>query len=186
MHEVIYATGNTDKFTQARHVCDAAGITLVQKGLDVPELQSDDATVIARDKAVKAFDKFQHPIVISDDSWMIPGLNGFPGPYMKYINDWFSVDDWLNLTRPLSDRRIILRQVVAYAGDTGVELFSLDMEGQILTEARGESSYPHTRIITFDGGKHTNAEYHARQQSATAHLRNVWNEFADWYSNAHA
>ena len=181
MTEVIYATGNKDKFTQARHVCGPAGITLIQRSLNVPEVQSDDAVVIARDKAAKAYERFQQPVVISDDSWAIPGLGGFPGPYMKYVNDWFSVDDWLNLTRPLADRTIILKQVVAFIDGDETRIFSRDLEGQLLTESRGESSYPHTHIVSFDGGKHTNAEYHARQESATGHLPNVWHDFAKWY-----
>lgn len=181
MRDIIYATGNKAKYQQAIQVCQPAGVVLIQEGLNVPELQSDDATVIARDKAAKAFDRFQQPVVVTDDSWIIPGLGGFPGPYMKYVNDWFTVDDWLNLTRPLTDRRIILRQVIAYSDGQQEKVFECDLEGILLTEARGESAYPHTHIISFDGGKQTNAEYHARHESATAHLRNVWHEFVDWY-----
>jgi non-canonical purine NTP pyrophosphatase (RdgB/HAM1 family) len=185
MSRVLYATGNADKFRQAQHTCsEAGGITFIQKRLEVPELQSEDAADIARDKATKAFEIFQEPVVVSDDSWSIPGLNGFPGPYMKYMNDWLGINDWLNLTVPLADRRIVLRQYVAYRDKSAEKIFYCDIEGTLLTESRGKSKYPHTTLVSFDGGKLTNAEYHEQGRSATAHLPNVWHQFAAWYKRS--
>jgi inosine/xanthosine triphosphate pyrophosphatase family protein len=151
----------------------------------VPEIQGEDSELIARDKANKAFAKFQKPVVISDDSWSVPGLNGFPGAYMKSVNDWFTVDDWLNLTRPLTDRRIMLTQIVVYQDADGQQLFSCDIKGILLPEARGKSPYPHSEITSFDGGQTSNAEHHERGQSSASHLPNVWHDFAEWYSKTH-
>ncbi len=182
MKAVLYATGNNVKFRQAEHVCDEFGIILIQHGLDVPEIQSEEALPIALDKAQKAYDLCKQPVVISDDSWVIPGLNGFPGPYMKSMNHWFSVDDWLRLTASLTDRRIILTQIAVYQDINGPRLFSSTIEGMLLPKARGSSTYAHSSITSFDGGEHSNAEFHARTESAATHLKNVWHDFAEWYS----
>ena len=72
--------------------------------------------------AVEAYNALQSPLVVTDDSWIIPGLNGFPGPYMKQVNDWFTPDDWLHLTSGLADRRVILRQIIVYQDSTGQRL----------------------------------------------------------------
>lgn len=181
MHKVLYATGNKVKFNQARHVCDEFNITLIQHDLDVPEIQSENATAIAMDKAEKAYNLFQQPLIISDDSWAIPGLNGFPGPYMKSMAHWFRLEDWLRLTAALTDRRVILTQVAVYQDADGPILFSSKIEGVILTEARGVSTYAHNSIFSFDGGTHSNAEFHERGEPAATHVKNVWHDFAVWY-----
>jgi non-canonical purine NTP pyrophosphatase (RdgB/HAM1 family) len=180
--KLLYVTGNGVKFHQADLVCQQAGIQLEQRKLDVTEIQAEDGETIARDKAAKAFALLQQPVVISDDTTSIPGLKGFPGPYMKYVNDWFTPEDWLRLTIDLDDRRIILRQVVVYQDEDGQEVFSVEIPGVLLKEIRGTSPYPHTSITSYDSGRHSNAEMYERGESASAHLPNVWHEFADWYS----
>jgi XTP/dITP diphosphohydrolase len=185
MIEILYATGNKIKFQLAHEICNKFEITLTQHGLDVPEIQGEDGEAIAMDKAAKAYAKFQKPLVISDDNWIIPGLNGFPGPYMKSMNDWFTADDWLRLTRQLSDRRIILRQICVYQDGDNQHVFTYDMEGLLLTDARGVSPHPHSAITSFDGGKHSNAEFHEQSKSAASHRQTAWHDFAEWYRKSH-
>jgi len=183
MTEVFYATGNAIKFQHGQQVCKEAGIELVQADLDVPEIQGTNTEVIARDKAEKAFLKFGKPIIISDDSWSIPGLNGFPGAYMKDVNEWFSVQDWLNLTLPLTDRHIILRQSIVFQDASGQHFFSGDIQGVLLTVPRGESKFPHAYITSVDGGKTSTAEHHAIGKSAAASdILGAWHDFTAWYT----
>lgn len=182
MTELLYVTGNLNKIRQAAAICEPVGILLKPTTLDIVEIQAEDGEPIARDKAAKAFAALQQPLVVSDDTWIIPGLNGFPGPYASSVNKWFSVDDWVRLTKGLQDRRIILRQFVVYQDASQQKLFVVDIEGVILEEPRGESMYPHTTLTSLDGGKHSNAELNAENKSSTAHLHNVWNDFADWFT----
>jgi non-canonical purine NTP pyrophosphatase (RdgB/HAM1 family) len=184
MKQLLYVTGNEVKVRQADTICRPQGIELIPTKLEVTEIQAEEAEMIARDKAEKAYTQLQQPLIVSDDSWLIPGLKGFPGPYMHYINEWFELDDWLNLTKDLQDRRIILRQIVVYQDAAEQKLFSMDLDGILLREARGNALYNHTAIISFDGGKSSNAEYHERNQSATKDLKNVWHEFSDWFKDA--
>lgn len=186
MRPLQYATSNATKFHQAQHVCTPLGIAIEQQPLEITEIQGEDIELIARDKAEKAYAKANRPLVISDDSWSIPGLNGFPGPYMKSVSAWFGVQDWLNLTRDLADRRIILCQTVVYQDATVQKLFSYKIEGMLLTESRGTSRDSHDTITTFDDDSHTLAELHAQGKSATGQVRNVWHEFAEWYGKSQA
>lgn len=166
-------------------MCEPHGITLQQTKLDIQEIQAETGEPVARDKAAKAFTALGKPLVVSDDSWMIPGLNNFPGPYMKSMNDWFSPEDWLRLTKDLADRRIILRQIVVYQDGDGQQLFTADISGVLLSEIRGTSPYPHSTITSFDGGKTSNAEYHEKGEAAAQHHRNVWHDFTEWYAEEH-
>lgn len=173
------------KFEHAVFGCAPAGIKLTQTRLDITEIQSEDGELITRDKAQKAYSQLKKPVVVSDDSWMIPGLNNFPGPYMKYMNEWFSVQDWLNLTHKLADRSIVLRQIVAYQDASEQKIFSFDIPGTLFDVARGESTYPHLSIVSFDG-KQTVAELIEKHEDSLRESGNVWQQFAEWYRGYHS
>ncbi len=180
MHQVIFATSNPIKFQLGKDICTKFGITLKQDFLDVPEIQGEDGELVARDKAEKVFAHFQKPVITSDESWLIPGLKNFPGPYMRSMNDWFTPEDWLRLTSTLADRRIILRQFAAYQDAAIQKLFCVDIEGVLLHEIRGKSPYPHSTITSFDGGKHSNAEFHERGETSANHRQTAWHQLAPW------
>jgi len=185
MNSLIYVTGNAAKLRQAITTCEPLGISLEQAVLDIPEVQAEDGEPIARDKATKAFAQLQKPLIISDDNWLIPGLNNFPGPYMKSMNHWFSPEDWLHLTGNLADRTIILRQIVVYQDADTQKLFSVDITGTLLHEIRGESPHPHCTITSMDGGKTTMAEHHEKNESAVQQ-HSAWHDFAAWYAQNRA
>jgi XTP/dITP diphosphohydrolase len=180
--KLMYVTSNMEKFNQAKNTCQQFGIELVQdKSHDFQEIQSESGEEIALHKAAQAYALFKQPLVISDDSWDIPGLGGFPGSYMKSINQWFTSDDWLRLTKSLTDRRIILHQVVVYQDADGSQVFVKDLMGTLQTKSRGISPYAHATITSLDGGKTTTAEWHERGESASGDLQNPWHDFAKWY-----
>ena len=181
MPTLTYVTSNSIKFQLAEIVCKARNITLVQSEVDIQEIQSEEGTMVALDKVKKSFELLNKPVVISDDSWIIPGLQGFPGPYMKYINQWFTIDDWLKLTQDLQDRRIILQQVVVYQSHDISKIFTSEIVGTLLTSARGASKYTHIAITSFTNGDSSLAEDGANGHAATSDQYASWHKFTDWY-----
>ncbi|MCA9318510.1 hypothetical protein KDA06_02615 [Candidatus Saccharibacteria bacterium] len=184
--QIVFVTSNLAKYNQAKLDCSQFGIKIVQDAShDFTEIQSESGEEIARHKATAAFELLQKPLVISDDSWNIPGLGGFPGAYMKSINHWFTPEDWLRLTASLTDRRIILRQVVVYQDTAGQQVFIRELPGVLMKEIRGKSPYPHSTITSLDGGKTTTAMWHERGESAAQGLASPWHDFAAWYTKNH-
>lgn len=129
-------TGNNDKFKDAYYFLSQYGIEIEQKILDIPEIQSESIEKVAIDKAQKAFDCIKQPLFINDSGWKIPSLNGFPGPYMKYINNWFTADDFLALMRDKQDRTIVLEQVYVYRDAKETKVFIYEYNGTILEEKK--------------------------------------------------
>ncbi|MDB5164814.1 MAG: RdgB/HAM1 family non-canonical purine pyrophosphatase, dITP/XTP pyrophosphatase, partial [Candidatus Saccharibacteria bacterium] len=105
MADFTFVTSNQHKVMTAKIICDKYGVTFDSKDLDIVEVQDDDGEVIAADKARQAFEMCASPVVVNDTTWIIPGLNGWPGPYMKQMNTWFTPDDFVRLTAHLKDRR---------------------------------------------------------------------------------
>jgi non-canonical purine NTP pyrophosphatase (RdgB/HAM1 family) len=180
MKQFIFATSNSHKVTIAKGVCDEAGVEFEHKPIDLVEIQSDNAEEIALHKVRQAYEKFNEPVAVTDDSWIWPGLNGFPGPYMKYMNQWLTPKDFINLTKDLKDRRAIMRQVIAYKDKDNEKVFVADIEGTLLKEIRGESKIAHFPIISFDGGEHSVAEDEETRVKAIAKIDNAWHQLCDW------
>lgn len=178
-----FVTSNDIKYHAAKVVLDGYGIAFDRQIIDFIEIQADEGESIARHKAEQAYAALQRPIVVTDDSWLIPGLKGFPGAYMHQVNDWFTADDWLRLTRDLTDRRMILRQIIVYQDASGQQLFSSDIEALLLTESRTASGLNHFSIISFDGGKHSAAEVFEAGESAIKDLPNSWQILSEWFLN---
>ena len=131
---------------------------------------------------------FSKPIVVSDDSWDIPALNGFPGPYMKSINMWFKPEDFLRLMNGVQERAIILHQYLAYYDGSMMQVFKNDIPGKIINDARGKNDRSPNMTVTVldhDNGK-TIAEVFEQGEKAVVERylsrRDAWHKFAEWFN----
>ena len=84
---INYITENKNKLESAKSFFEKYNIEIKQKVLPICEIQSVDGIEIATSKAQQAWEIIKEPLFISDSFWTIPSLNGFPGAYMKYMND---------------------------------------------------------------------------------------------------
>lgn len=175
-----FVTSNDHKVLTARAVCKKFGISFDRQNIELVEIQADNGDIIAADKALQAFETFKCPVAVTDDSWNISGLNGFPGPYMKYVNQWFTPDDFLRLTKDLTDRRMTMRHIIAYRDNQTEKIFSVDIPATLLKEIRGSSQIPHFALVSLDGQRSV-AEVEAETgDSAFGDLPNAWHEFCSW------
>lgn len=182
---IIYVTGNVEKFDIGYATCRTRGVQLVQRKVEIDEIQSDDGEVIIGDKVRRAFEHFQKPLVVNDVSWEIPALNGFPGPYMKFAARWFSADDWLNLMKPYEDRRIRLIDLIAYQDKEGCKVFRSEYTGNFLVSARGDYGNSLQKVLTMPGddGRSIAEVYdHQKVRHTTREVAKSWQLFLDWYA----
>lgn len=185
MRDLVFCTGNSEKFATAQDVCEHYKIQLIQKSVDITEIQAENPEKVAVDKASKAFAITKEPIVITDDSWAFSGLNGFPGVYMHSINKWFSPEDFLRLTLPLEDRAVTLTQYLIYDDGHSQKVFKRQTEGELLKEIRGNSKYASHTVITLLGnnGLSIAEEYDQATDKSTRKSAQIWRDFAGWFVN---
>ena len=81
-NELIFATTNSGKVASLQRYFDTAGVLVkvVGKSLALTEIQAETALEVARDKAAKAYEHLNCPLVVDDSELRIVALNGFPGP----------------------------------------------------------------------------------------------------------
>lgn len=188
MKSIHFATTNQDKAKIAQAVCAENGLVVTPVSLGIDEIQNEDPEVIARDKARRAHEQLGRPVVVSDDTWSIRALKGFPGAYMKSINHWFTPQDFLRLMHGVEDRHIVLHQCLVYADGAVTKVFKNDIPGQIIKEVRGTSDTSPNMTITAldaDSGR-TMAEVFEQGAEALVARHSsqpdVWHVFCRWYS----
>ena len=181
MKDLVFATGNQDKFKSAQLVLEPLGFRLRKVHVEVDEIQGEDELIITRDKAEKTYRQLGKPVLVNDDTWSIPGLNGFPGPYMKSVTHWFTPDDFLRLTRDLKDRRVFLTQVAVYQDEHEQQIFTKQLEGSLRTEATDYPgpSWSNVCSMTKDGRSLAEVRTKNHQQLVDEH-DTVWNDVAAW------
>lgn len=189
MRTIHFATTNKEKIQIAQAVCIEANIMVKPIHLDIDEIQGEEPEKIVRDKAKRAYEEFGAPVVVSDDTWNIRALRGFPGAYMKSINHWFKPEDFLKLMDGVEDRHITLHQYLAHTDGNITKVFKNDIKGQIINEARGKSEKsPNGAVIVLDSdnGKTIAEVFEQGDEAISARHKDrldAWHALVDWYKN---
>lgn len=185
MKKLLCATGNNEKFGLGQTALIEYGIELVQSPVDIDEIQGEDSERIVRDKAEEAYQKLGEPVVVTDDSWAIPALGGFPGPYMKSMNHWFSPNDFINLTQSLTDKTIVIDQYLGYHDGSQIHVFHNQRGGKLLNKPKGVSGPPSQKVIAMDGdnGMSISEMYDqgiGNDPNRGANVAGVWKKLAEF------
>lgn len=182
MRTVTYITGNASKHANAKAFLEKYNVDVAQQKLFLDEIQAEDAVAIAVRKARDAYAELGTPLFVNDASWLIPALGGFPGPYMRYMVEWFTMDDLLTLMQTKADRTVILRDTIVYIDEQGEKVFTHDTPGKILEAPAGEPRGPFvTQLFSLraDGKSIAEDETVGFSESEAE----LWNEFGAWLTN---
>ena len=114
MKTIIVVTGNPYKFQIAQKVLESKELRVIQEKLETPEIQSVDVVEIASFSAKWAAGKLEKPVALTDAGYYIEALNGFPGPFIKYINIWLTSQDLLKLMQGKKNRKVVVKVCLAY------------------------------------------------------------------------
>lgn len=119
MKNIIFVTGNSGKVKSLEVYISKYGYSVQQIKLDLIEPQGKDAKEIAMSKAIQAWQILKKALVVEDSSFHIKELNGFPGPYIKYLNEIFGANGILKITKSLNDRSCWFESALVYVNSRG-------------------------------------------------------------------
>jgi len=137
MKPIFFITGNAHKFQIAQKALADAGIELIQKELETPEIQSVSIEEIASFSAEWACDLLKEPVIVSDVGYYIEALNGFPGPFIKYINEWLNADDILRLMAGKENRNVMVKDCLAYCEPSKKPILFCDFAKGYIANKKG-------------------------------------------------
>ena len=176
MNKILFATGNSRKIKEANETLSDYDIVVEPIKIEIDEIQHSNSAEITKAKAKAAFEITNLPVVVSDTSWEIPALGGFPGGYMKDISSWFEAENWLTLMGNHEDKTIYCHEHVAYFDGKDLQHFISTYTGKFIDEARGriDENESFERVVILYGDK-TMAE-----QLASGDVASAGESFEHW------
>lgn len=178
---IYYVTGNKNKIKTAKLYLSKFGLKIEGKALKLTEEQTDSVEEVALSKARQAFGILKKPLIVSDSGWYIKSLGGFPGLFMKYINEWFKAEDFIKLMQGQKDKSVILKESLCYIDKSRYKVFSQEIKGKVLETAYNKG-LPSDRIISLSKNGMSIAEAREKEIKAIDN-QPVWEEFWNWYKN---
>lgn len=184
MSKIVFATGNSRKIQEANDTLASYGITVESIKIDIDEIQHEDPAEITKAKARAAYAVTHQPVVVSDTSWSIPALGGFPAGYMKDIAAWWQQEDWQSVMARHEDKTIYCLEHVAYCDGDTVMHFEQRYTGHFIDTPRGKlEDYESFESLVILYGNKTMAEQLESGDIASAGEElGHWRQFAEWYS----
>lgn len=185
MKEILFATGNSRKIEEANNTLSPFGVAVKPIKIEINEIQHKDSTEITKAKARAAHEVVGEPVIVSDTSWEIPALRGFPGGYMKDVSEWFDAKDWLSLMASHDDKTIVCHEHIAYFDGEQLQHFVSSYRGVFISEPRGRVDAGESiEQVVIIYGNLTLAEYltQGKIASAAEELEH-WQQFGEWYLN---
>jgi len=182
----FFATGNINKFNEARKILAEYGIAVGMLKVKSLEIQSDSLEEIARASVLDAFEKCRLPLIVEDAGLFVEVLNGFPGPYAAYVYRTIGNKGLLQLMENEENRKARFRSTIAYytSGLGSPVLFSGEVEGVMVREVHrgnGLSGFGFDPIFKPINSDRTFAEMSLTEKNRYSHRADALRKFADWY-----
>lgn len=139
MKKITYVTGNWAKIASAKQALEPLGYEVNNIKMETPEIQANDVSEVAMYSAKWAANELNRPVIKNDTGFFINNYNGFPGAYMKYMDDTLKEEGLLKLMEGIENRSCYLKEAIAYC-EPGCEpvVFEGITEGSIALEPAGE------------------------------------------------
>lgn len=184
MKHILFATGNARKIEEANATLTPYGIEATSVKVDIDEIQHSDPAEITKAKARAAYEVTHEPVVVSDTSWEIPALGGFPGGYMKDTAIWFQAEDWLALMARHADKTIYCHEHVAYFDGEQLHHFVETYEGVFIDEPRGrvDEYESFEQVVVLYGDKTMAEQLEDGDIASAGEVLGHWRQFGEWYS----
>ena len=155
------------------------GVTFMTAALDLPEIQSLDLREVLHHKAREAYGRLGRPVVVEDVSLELAGLNGFPGPLVKWLLKAAGPQGLIALCRGAGEWRA--RAVCGVLGWDGVHETWAEgiVEGVIAPKPRGASGFGWDPVFMPEGHDRTFAQMAAQEKDAISHRGAAWRRFKE-------
>jgi non-canonical purine NTP pyrophosphatase (RdgB/HAM1 family) len=165
---LVFVTSNLGKLREAEAVL---GLPLAHRALDLPEVQTLHLEEVVRGKALAARERLGCPVLVEDTSLELVGMNGFPGPLVRWLLAAVGPEGICRLAGAFGDRRAVVR-CLACAADGSQEIFGLgSVDGTIAPSPRGRSGFGWDSVFEPAGSRRTYAEMSEAEKNTISHRR---------------
>jgi XTP/dITP diphosphohydrolase len=182
---VYFVTSNVHKFQEVRRLLVEHKITTAMLHVEAVEIQDDNLEEIAKYSAQDAVKNCGLPIFVEDAGLFVDALDGFPGPYSKYVYNTVGISGILKLMENIDQRNAHFQSVIAYSSpDEQPICFVGKVKGKLILNERGTSGFGYDPIFEpADGDGRTFAEMTTAEKNTISHRAEAIRKFAEWISS---
>lgn len=178
MKNIIFVTGNKAKVRETEEIL---GVKLKVADIDIEEIQHNDPKKIAEHKLEEAYKKLNKPVIIDDVSVEADVLNGFPGPFIKWVlvaGDGPSV--LLKMLENQKNRKATAKLIIGYFDGKNKKLFTGEMRGKFTDKPKGENGFGWDKVFIPDGFTKTFAEMSRKEKNEVSHRKKALDKLHDF------
>lgn len=152
--QITFVTGNQGKYEEAKQIIS----DLLQQDIDLIEIQGIDPKPIIAHKLSEAQNILTGSIIVEDTSLYIEGLNGLPGPQIKWFMKTIGNEGIVKIANSFGNTKATAKVVIGYSDEQGkVEFFEGSIDGEIVAP-RGDNGFGWDPIFQPTGLDKTFAE----------------------------
>ncbi len=146
MKKLYFVTNNEDKFKEIQR--SIPDLEILKLNLD--EIQSLDSKEIIKHKLEQAAKVYpNHQIIVEDTSLYIEGMNGLPGPLVKFFETSIGLTGISNFIEKYGDKAIA-RSLIGYYDRGNTYFFDGEVIGKIVSP-RGDKDFGWGKIFVPEG-----------------------------------
>ena len=168
LRTVSFVTGNHYK---AREVAQVLG-AVRHIDVDLPEIQELDPRKVVLAKAKAAVERGYSPVLVDDTSMSLSGMNGLPGPLIKWFLKALGAEGMYRLAAHANDFRAEVRTIFGLAmGPQTILYGEASIAGEIVIPRGGDFGWD--AIFQPGGGTKTLGEMTAEEKQAISIRRDA-------------
>lgn len=160
--KIYFVTGNKDKLKEAQAMwSEVEGINI-----DLDEIQELDGKKIIEAKLKEAIkQKPGIPLIVEDQSVMIDGMNGLPGPLIKWFVKSMGLEGLVKMAESVGNNNCEARTIIGYTDKLGnTNYFEATIKGKIVSP-RGNIGWGWDSVFQPEGYNETFSEMTIEQKN---------------------
>lgn len=172
---ISFITGNAHKLAEVQAILP----DVIQADIDLPEIQEIDPHEIIRAKLEATRGMVSGGYFVEDTSLYLEGLNGLPGPLIKWFLKALTREGVVKLARDSGTMRATAKTMIGYADEKGaISFFEGTVSGTIV-DPRVDSAFGWDPIFQPDGYNKTFAEMTSDEKNAISMRRRAVEKLKD-------
>ncbi len=182
---IVLITGNPGKAEEFRALIDIDELTFFHQSLDIPEIQSMELEEIGYKKTQSAM-KYQEKIapydaVLTDDTGIFcQGLNGLPGPFIKWFLDCLGASGFQDLLRDKqTETKAVCLLSLGLTASNRIIQFKGEVDGKLVPE-RGSFGFGWDGVFLPDGKEKTYGEMPLIEKNIISHRTLAVQKLRNW------
>ncbi|MCL4332207.1 MAG: RdgB/HAM1 family non-canonical purine NTP pyrophosphatase [Candidatus Thermoplasmatota archaeon] len=161
-------TSNQGKYQEISSELEKAGISVEWKRMEYDEMQGKDTYSISLRSCMDVGKKLEGDFFLEDTGLYCEALNGFPGPYAKYVQETVGNAGLIRMLQGMNRKAKFVTVISLRHGDRIVQ-FDGVLSGIISESERGSNGFGFDPIYIPDGEDRTLAEMSPYEKNHISH-----------------